>query len=215
MYPDGNGRWWIHHPLCVRPFIDPDRCALWNHLFLETKKGVEKAEAEGDWRGYVFWHCRGHRFDAFRRIARRLEFVDYWKLLSDVWIDSENIRQHYANWVRAWSAPYPEKNQAMDDEEQAALARLPKTINVWRGIGKRGRPGLSWTLNRNRAMWFAYRAMGNKPRLLHGKEDRRNEQALLLGRKEDEIVAERVKALRTESLPPRADWGDLKKAPAE
>src|SRR5262245_35452671 len=102
-----------------------------------------------------------------------------------------------------WNACYPEKHQAMDDEEQAALARLPKTINVWRGIGERGRPGLSWTLNRDRGVWFAHRGMGNKPRLLHGKVYRRNVHALLLGRKEDEIVAEKVKVLRTESLPPR------------
>jgi len=76
MYPGGGGRWMIRHPLCVQPFINPDRCALENHLFLETKKGVEKAEAEGDWHGYVFWHCRGYRFNAFKRIARRLKFVD-------------------------------------------------------------------------------------------------------------------------------------------
>jgi len=103
----------------------------------------------------------------------------------------------------------------MDEGERAALARLPKTINVWRGIGKRGRPGLSWTLNRNRAMRFAYRAMGNKPRLLHGEAHRRNVHALLLGRNEDEIVAEKVKVSRTESLPPREDWGDLRSAPSK
>jgi len=74
---------------------------------------------------------------------------------------------------------------------------------VWRGVGERGRPGLSWTLNRNKAMWFAYRAMGNKPRLLHGKALRRNVHALLLGRNEDEIVAEKVRVLRAEGLPPR------------
>jgi hypothetical protein len=205
MYPGGNGGWWIHHPLCVRPFIDPDRCALWNHQFLAIKRGVEKAKAEGDWRGYVFWHCRGYRFAAFKRIARRLGPADYWDLLGDVWIDSENIRQHYADWVRAWNAHHPEKHRVMDDEEQAALARLPKTINVWRGIGGRGRLGLSWTLNRNRAMWFAHRAMGNKPRLLHGKVLRRNVHALLLGRNEDEIVADKVRVLRIEGLPPRED----------
>ena len=210
MYPHGNGSWCIHHPLCVQPFIDPDRCALWNRQFLEVKKGVERAAADGDWDGYVFWHCRGYRFDAFKRIARRLGFVDYWKLLCRVWIDSENIHQHYADWVRMWNACHPEKHRVMDDEEQAALARLPKTINVWRGIGERGGPGLSWTLNRNRAMWFAYRAVDNKPRLLHGKVLRRNVHALLLGRNEDEIVAEKVKVLRTESLSPREDWGDLK-----
>jgi hypothetical protein len=87
MYPEDNGSWTIHHPLCVQPSIDPDRCALWNHQFLKTKKEVE--EAEGDWHGYVFRHCRGYRFDAFKRIARRLGSADYWKLLRDVWIDSE------------------------------------------------------------------------------------------------------------------------------
>src|ERR1700730_7082292 len=115
-------------------------------------------------------------------IDKRLSSSDYWELVGNVWIDSENIRQHYAVWKRIWTAPIPDKEKCMDTTERARLARMPLAFDVWRGIGFRGRTGLSWTRDRDKAVWFARRfsefSVG-AARLFHGNVKRQDVHAFL------------------------------------
>ena len=153
----------------------------------------------------MFLHERPYRCDALADIDKRLSSSDYWELVGNVWIDSENIRQHYAVWKRIWTAPIPDKEKCMDTTERARLARMPLAFDVWRGIGFRGRTGLSWTLDRDKAVWFARRfsefSVG-AARLFHGNVKRQDVHAFFSGGNESEIVASEVKVLKLEKLPP-------------
>jgi hypothetical protein len=82
----------------------------------------------------------------------------------------------------------------MTEQEQLELAALPKTFTVRRGIGtqhKRAIDGLSWTLSREKAEWFAVRRAG-KGYLVEGRVRREDAFALLNGRDEKEIVTASV-----------------------
>jgi hypothetical protein len=85
---------WIHHPLVVEPFLDPDRAALVNYVYCFKKEAADTALKEGDYDTYVFTHSRGYRFDAFKRIAPLIDApAAYWQLVTSVWTDSEKTHE--------------------------------------------------------------------------------------------------------------------------
>jgi hypothetical protein len=134
-YDDRSG-WCVHHKFVVSLCLDPDRCAWVNDDYRSVKAKVEACEKNlGDGNAFVFWHCRGYRFDAFKRIAKRLAPADYWRLLNEVWMDSENIHRNLTDWKRLWSAPIPQKHLVMDDGERAKLCDMAPSFKVWRGQG--------------------------------------------------------------------------------
>ena len=104
----------------------------------------------------------------------------------------------------------PEKHNAMDEKERA---KLKSTFDVWRGLGSPPfrLSGLSWTTDKDQALWFArrYQCEHGPGRLLHGRVKRRDVhaylegrmRAYLAGRSESEIVAANVKVLKIEKVP--------------
>jgi hypothetical protein len=223
---DGIYGWTVHHKFVVKLSVDyPDRCADVNHIYRTVKERVDACEKElGDGNEYVFSHCRGYRFDSLVRIAKRLSPADYWRLVSRVWTDSENIRQNLVGWKRLWSAPVPEKHNAMDEEERAKLKSMPPSFDVWRGLGHPPfrRTGMSWTTNKDQALWFArrYQCEHSPGYLLHGRVKRRDVhaylegrmRAYLAGRNESEIVADNVKSRCSRSKRCQPSWGKMTKS---
>jgi hypothetical protein len=192
----------VHHKLVVGRVYNAADAERINRAYLAKKAELTKLNSDiGDGYKYVFLHERPYRFDALVRIAKRLSSSDYWKLVSGVWTDSENIRQRFAAWKRLWTAPVPDKDQCMDAAERTQLEQIPLTFDVWRGIGFRGRAGLSWTIDRDIAVRFAYRFSATHARLLHGHVRREDVHAFFIGRKESEIVASEVKVFKVEKLP--------------
>ena len=92
--------------------------------------------------------------DAFDRICFELTDKEYGKLLVDVWIDSENIWQNLELWGELWNEAT--RRHAMDAKERKALNALPDEITIYRGAGEKYTlNGMSWTLDRDKAIWFA------------------------------------------------------------
>jgi hypothetical protein len=91
----------------------------------------------------------------------------------------------------------------MIPEERNALANMPGSFRIWRGLVFRGRAqGLSWTIDRDKVVWFAQRfAMGRGGRLIHADVERRNVHAFFQRRKESEIVACNIRILVDERCP--------------
>jgi hypothetical protein len=81
---------------------------------------------------------------------------------------------------------------------------MADVIEVWRGVDKKKAvKGLSWTIDRVRAERFACR-FSDTPLLVRGLVRRQDVLAFITERKEDEIVARRVKVqeiLALASLP--------------
>jgi hypothetical protein len=105
-------------------------------------------------------------------------------------------------WRNLLTADRPGREAMMDQEERHTLNGLPTELTVYRGVGHSGvREGFSWTLDRQRAEWFARRAamvparaevvepVELEPQLVAGTVDRSDVIAYLDGREEQEIVA--------------------------
>lgn len=191
--PFGPGSKMLKHPLVFEMFLSTP--GLVNKRYLAKKAGVEAAAAADDWPAYVFLHERPHRFEAlmFARDFGTCPEPDFWELAADVWVDSENIWQHADDWYDLFEAASADDRAAMmSTEERAALAAMPESITVWRGCEREvNEDGLSWTLDRSRAEWFArrFKRDGDAPLLIEGRLDRADVVAYFTARGEDEIIA--------------------------
>jgi hypothetical protein len=193
----------LHHPLVVASVSNCEDASRANGLYQRKKQCLRDLKVNlGDGQEYVFLHERPYRFDALNRIVRHLSPADYWRLVGAVWIDSENIRQHFAGWQRLWSAPTVLKHECMTSEERAVLEAMSSSFPIWRGLGFRGRVrGLSWTLDRDKAIWFAQRyGSPGSGKLIHAEVEWHNVHAFFQGRRESEIIASYVEVLKIETL---------------
>jgi hypothetical protein len=121
-------------------------------------------------------------------------------------MDSENIRQNRAGWIKLWNADRLGKQNTMSAKERKVLAQLPDKLPIYRGIGSaKGRNGLSWTLNRERAIFFAQRFVGvsrlGRSSLLIARAYKSDVHALLLGRNEEEVVIDKFQITWIEKVP--------------
>jgi hypothetical protein len=193
----------LHHPLVVTRVFNCEDAGRVNAEFLSKKQHLRDLKINlGDGQEYVFLQERPYRFRALKRIVRDLSPTDYWQLVGKVWTDSENIREHFADWQRLWSAaPKINKYECMTPEERAGLEGMSSSFPVWRGIGSRGREGLSWTLDRDNAVWFARRfGRSGSGKLIHAEVERHSVHAFFQRRQESEIVASDVEVLKIEKL---------------
>lgn len=205
-----DGRLILDHPLVrVMPY-DPDRdTELANRLLHEARRRVQEATAAGDWQSFVGEHERAHRPRAILTLRAKLDGPAFWELLGDAWSDTEHPALQGRLWRNLWASTLPGREHVMSPEERAALAAMLDPLAIFRGVGHRARAkGLSWTLDRFKAEWFAYRFAldGRAPYLATGTIARADVLAYLTGRGEAEIVtlSERVQGMNVERLPPAA-----------
>lgn len=86
--------------------------------------------------------------------------------------------------------PYTRVPELMDEEELAALDSLPQEITIYRGCGPQNKNGLSWSLDREVAMWFPFfgRYHSDQPILLTATIKKKRIAALKLHRGEQELI---------------------------
>lgn len=182
----------LRHPLVYEvPYFSEHSHA--NQVYAHKRKRLAEAMEEQDWSTVVWLHERPYRAEALDDVAWRIEDdADYWNLVRDVWMDTENLRQ-WDHLIENLLHPAERgEPQMMDDDEQAALAAMGDPITVWRGHSQYNAEGWSWTVDRERAEWFARRLLhGDKaPLISKGRVRRRDVLAYLTGRGEAEIVVD-------------------------
>ncbi len=123
--------------------------------------------------------------------------VRYWKLVGDVWTDTERPSGN-SLWpeLLSNSRSYPEAMMSRD--ERRVLTDMGSTVVAYRGVGaqtkKRAirfvRAGYSWTVNHERAVWFAKRFLerDGKAFVAEAHIPRKAILAYFNGRKEHEIL---------------------------
>lgn len=195
-YESDNGWDVIKHPLVFSivhaPFMN-HRC---NQQLAYKKRATAKALEEGQWHSYVFLHERPFRVDAFKRIAKRMDDEAYWDLLSECWIDSENIRENPAVWTRLLRSKRPGREHLMSEADRALLAQFPDTIEVFQGHTDERDDGWSWTIDQSKAEWFARRFADFEhadPVVSYGTCSKSDVIAFLTNRGESEILIPRTK----------------------
>lgn len=176
----------VHHPLVIEHSPRP---ALVNYRYEAKRKALHEAMAASDWHQVVWLHERPYRLDAFINISDRLDDDNYWSLLADIWIDSENIWQNLDQWRQLFEST--RSGSPMTEEEEAALAAMPDPVPVYRGgVEDANEYGLSWTTDRERAEWFAVRMTADDEVgvVLDGLVAKEHVAAYFTGRGESEIV---------------------------
>jgi len=193
----------VSHPLYVG-FSEP--AGLVNAQFEACKQAVAAALDAREWQRYIGLHARPYRLDAL------VDAIDgglddkpalYWEMVSWVWTDSENNYQSLHEWIEIWNSGVPDRHLVMNDDDRATLEALPEVLKVWRGVScDEAIEGLSWTLDRDKAVWFAQRYSGS-PQLVEGRVQKADVCAYFSNRSEAEIVSADVQVIDCNVVPAR------------
>lgn len=161
-----------------------------NQSLAVKRQAVDKAREEERWAKWLVLHERPWRFQAFCEIAELLTDAEYWELLGHAWIDSENIWQNEGEWLERLLTDRPQRELLMEEEDRQQLAELPEMITIYRGYQRPERQrAISWTLDLERAKWFAQRwLVDEKPLVAVGRIKKEHVIALINGRDESEIL---------------------------
>jgi uncharacterized protein len=181
-------------------YMGPAMHAYYNARYLTTAQAAEEALDAGDWTQYILYHEKPYRLDAiYDCIEAGMSPEETAEQLGSAWTHSENIHEQQDEWMDLWNRTRDmgHLEYAMDDEERAKLDALPEIVTVYRGYNRAGRDeGLSWTLKREQAEWFARRWAEASidepnrigPHVTVGTVRRTDILACFVGRGEDEVV---------------------------
>jgi hypothetical protein len=158
----------------------------------KTKKDVMAAVARGDWTSVMqcYWNpCEN--VEAFNRHAHEMDDISYWSILGELYRFQRftgTHREHFRAWFRS---PRPCREHLMEEDDQSTFARLPDLLTLYRGFAHGDGQGISWTLDRRVADWFAYsgKLRAGNPQVLSGEASRADAWAFFSGR-EVEILIE-------------------------
>jgi hypothetical protein len=178
----------VRHPLVYQVPLWSNGSA--NAYYLQKKKDLEKAIAEKNFNQIIYLHERPYRLQAFIQIAPQLSDTKYWSILSGIWTDTENQWQNLEQWKELLSANRSSRHYLMDESEVQLLNSLPEFVKIYRGCVKGlNENGLSWTLDKAKAKFFANRF--SKEGIILEREIPKSEIiAVLLGRGESEVICE-------------------------
>jgi len=106
-----------------------------------------------------------------------------------MWLNEPQPWTERALFLKLLRSPRAQREALMEPAEQEFLRALPDVLRVYRGFaGLRGE-GLSWTLDRDKAIWFANRFAAGKPlRIFSGTCRKADLFAYFNSRHDDEIV---------------------------
>ena len=180
----------IRHPLVHEIFYVEAMNAYYNESLKRKKCLRSKAIKDGNWTQYIFVHERPYRFDALTDLLAIAELPRdiIAGLIKQVWVDSENVWQHKAAWLKLLSEYQIELIGTGDEAETNYIATAPETITVYRGCQQRNQSGLAWTIDKERAIWFAKRWQDGRPILVEGVVKKEHVLAAIFGRSESELV---------------------------
>ena len=181
----------LRHPLVYQvPFFSNGSA---NAYYEQKKNAVEKAIEDKNYKQFVWLFERPYRVEAFIKIADKLSDTDYWKLLSDIWVDTENQHAYIKEWKKLLGSKRSNRHYMMVEEEDNILRSLADEVSIYRGCQKGlNEDGLSWTLDKSKAKFFANR-FGKKGIILERKIPKSDIVAVLLSRGESEVIWEEKK----------------------
>lgn len=192
-YITNNGRLGIqtlNHPLVQSIFYTPALNALHNEQYKQKREALNVARQEGDWAKYVFLHEKPYRIEAFCKIMDDMSDSQYWELLGDIWVNSENIWQYEQVIQNLILSERPQKDYFMDEDEKEFLNNLPDQVAIYRGHQSKNRKGWSWTLSYTHAQWFADRFDVKKAGVVRSVIPKEKVIAVLTRRKEFEVIVD-------------------------
>ena len=178
----------IQHPLVIGDLgMMPN--SYYNKQLIRKKERLMEFENNNEFESYLFLIEKPFRVKFFSDLVKQNKIKKfskkYWRILSSLWTDSENIFQN----KELWDDLLKDKTNShffMSKKDLEYFNSLPNEFMVYRGY-VHWENGYSYSLDRERAVWFAERFGQNglvKERLVK-KED---VFAYINSRKENEII---------------------------
>jgi hypothetical protein len=138
------------------------------------------------------------RFQSFLKIKDQLNDKDYWLTLADAYTGSDNLYYLKEEVKEAFLEDRSQREYLMTKQELKIYNSLPENITIYRGMTveelESGDFGVSWTLSKERAEFFAFKYGRNlstegKPKIVHQLEVMKVEiLAYFNERNEQEVV---------------------------
>ena len=138
------------------------------------------------------------RFQAFLAIQSVLTDKQYWKTLRDAYVSSDDLYHYRVDIGIAFRSNRLFKENLMNAKEKKMIDQLPEILTIYRGgstiEGEEDEYGISWTLSKSVAEYFAFTYPRNpstaeNPKRVYESQVKKSEiLALFLGRKEDEVI---------------------------
>lgn len=199
----------LKHPLVFHvPFFDGMN-RLANRQYAAKSERIARLLEEKQYSHIMWMYERPYRLQALmehEEAMRRHDEAGFWITFSALWRDNEFPYESFDEWRAFWEEPG--SRAAMSLEERAELTRMDERFTIYRGgTAVNATTGMSWTIDREKAVWFAQRWSDRRdpPVLATGTIRREDVRAYLIGRNESEIVAlpETVQGVTTQRLPRR------------
>ena len=147
-----------------------------------------------------------NRFETFLKLGNNLKGELYWYALQIAYQMSDNLYLHRDQVKTAFCRNQPGRQKLMRLEELEYLKALPDHLSIYRGMTEQelnnGNYGVSWTLKKEVAEFFAFSYIRNfdtdhYAKVVHELNIRKKEViALFLGRQEYEIIYIPSKSLK-------------------
>lgn len=195
----------IYHPLVMTSVFNDDHGAYANYLLRDGQNRLAKFRAEKNYAGAVLAYTQPYRLQGFMDEIKGADDKTYWKVLSLIWNTGEGAGSDHDLVLALFNSQRRHRESLMDEGERKTLKRLSDELTVYRGFFGRRAKSLSWTLDRNVALWFAnrFKDVFNEPRyLIEGTASKKDVIAYFAGREESEVIIdpEKVKVHRKERI---------------
>jgi hypothetical protein len=160
------------------------------------QEALNAAVESGDWERAMAFAGHAERGPLVLAHGDEMDDATYWRCVADAWQDSERQSLTPADWRSLFGADRPGREHLMRPEERRELAALPERVEVYRGVNAYSHvAGISWTLDREQAEWFA-RRFPERPdypgfvwsAVVSGRVLRHRIIALFQARQESEVV---------------------------
>lgn len=195
----------IQHPLVFSVPHSPQMNKMMNLRLHQKQQAVAKAVADRNFSSVIWLHEKPYRVPAFMEISLRLSDQEYWSILGDIYTNIENVWQYQTELLTLLTNKKRNGRSVylMDRSDRKSFKALAKSFTIYRGANEFNKLGLSWTLDRDRAIWFS-RRFGFKGQsfLMTATVNHRDVIAYFAGRGEQEIVVDprRLTALKEEMV---------------
>jgi len=122
----------------------------------------------------------------------------FWYALKETYSTCDNLYGFKDNIKQAFSSEEPSREKLMSKKEQKYLSTLPENLTIYRGMTvqefESGDFGVSWTLRKDVAEFFAYKYCRNQatahlPKMVHELPIKKSDIIAYFGeRKEFEVI---------------------------
>ena len=148
----------IQHPLVIGDIgMMPN--SYYNSQLIRKQERLKEFEKDKEFESYLFLIEKPFRVKFFSELVKQNKIKKfskkYWRILSSIWTDSENIFQN----KELWDDLLKDKTNShyfMNKKDLEYYNSLPNEFIVYRGY-IHWENGYSYTLDKDKAIWFADR----------------------------------------------------------